>query len=305
MSSLRALAPAKVNLGLFLGPVRPDGRHELVTLFESISLADELVLSVLPEGPDQVCCPGVSGPNLVSEALQELRRAGWDGPPVRIEIQKRIPAAAGLGGGSADAAAALRLAHAVAPVADGVAEEIAGRLGADVPSQLRPGLALGTGAGEVLEPLSPLAPHAFVVVPQPFELSTAEVYREADRLGLPRGSDELAGVRERIRDAAVPGGVMGDDVLVNDLEPAAISLAPALAAVLEAVGQMGVDRVLLCGSGPTVAGIYWGERAVARAHEAVDALAGEHPGAALAQPLVTAEAESVTISPVRHNDGAL
>ena len=103
-------APAKVNLCLFLGPTRADGRHELVTLFESVSLADELEIGRRGAGRGGV--PGVAGPNLVSDALWALREAGWDAPPVRVEITKRIPVAAGLGGGSADAAAVLRLAPA-------------------------------------------------------------------------------------------------------------------------------------------------------------------------------------------------
>src|SRR6202035_3518263 len=123
---------------------------------ESVSLADELELTVLEGGPDQVSCPGVEGPNLVWTALEALRAGGWAGPPVRIEIRKRIPVAAGLGGGSADAAAALRLAHDLTPVPDGRAERIARELGADVPSQLNPGLWLGTGAGEHLEPMAPV-----------------------------------------------------------------------------------------------------------------------------------------------------
>ncbi len=143
---MRELAFGKVNLCLFLGPVREDGRHELVTLYESISLADEL--SLTESDADEVVCPGVNGPNLVSAALEGLRARGWGAPAVRIEIGKRIPVAAGLGGGSADAAAALRLAKRLAPVPDELVRELAAELGADVPGQLQPGLWLGTGAGE-------------------------------------------------------------------------------------------------------------------------------------------------------------
>jgi 4-diphosphocytidyl-2-C-methyl-D-erythritol kinase len=111
-----ALAPAKINLGLFVGPTRADGRHELVSVMQSISLADELTLEYAPEGAreDEVLCPGVDGPaaeNLGARALAAFRRAsGWEAPPLRLSIVKRIPVAAGLAGGSADAAAALRLA---------------------------------------------------------------------------------------------------------------------------------------------------------------------------------------------------
>ncbi len=265
---LRALAPAKVNLCLFLGPRRPrDGRHELVTLFESISLADELQATVLAAGVDEVACPGIQGPNLVDDAVRGLRAAGWAAPPVRIEIDKRIPVAAGLGGGSADAAAALRLAGELEPLADGLAERVARQLGADVPSQLVPGLALGTGAGEVIEPLDPLAVHAFLIVPQPFGLSTAEVYAEADRLGLPRES--LDGVRERV---LAVGDRVPDELAVNDLEPAALSLRPEIGDVLVAVRKAGADQVLVCGSGPTVAGVFWGSHAPGRAAAAASEL---------------------------------
>src|SRR5271167_4308485 len=115
MRAYRALAPAKVNLGLFLGPIRAeDSRHELVTVMQSISLADELTLEPAAAGAvkDELICPAVAGPpeeNLAAAALRAFRsRTGWDGPPVRLAIVKRIPVAAGLAGGSADAAATLR-----------------------------------------------------------------------------------------------------------------------------------------------------------------------------------------------------
>jgi 4-diphosphocytidyl-2-C-methyl-D-erythritol kinase len=274
-------APAKVNLVLFLGPIRSDGRHELVTLFESISLADELELAVLDQGPDQVISPGVEGPNLVSAALEALRREGWEAPPVRVEIRKQIPVAAGLGGGSADAAAALRLAAAVAPLDGGLARRVARQLGADVPSQLEPGLWLGTGAGEELESLGPLATHAFVIVAQRFGLSTAAVYQEADRLGLPRSADDLARCRRDLAD-----GPLSSKALVNDLEPATVSLAPSVSGVLKDVRAAGADQALVCGSGPTVMGVFWGEDALARAEKTAAHLAGEYAQAISATPIV-------------------
>jgi 4-diphosphocytidyl-2-C-methyl-D-erythritol kinase len=278
-------APAKVNLCLFLGQTRSDGRHELVTLFESISLADELELAVLQDAPDQVSCPGVEGPNLVSAALEALRREGWGGPPVRVEVRKRIPVAAGLGGGSADAAAALRLAHALCPLADGQAERVAGALGADVPSQLRPGLWLGTGAGENLAPVPSLAPHAFVIVPQAFPLSTADVYREADRLGLPRPAEDLAARARSLASAARAGAVLPGEVVVSDLERAAVSLAPSVSTALQDLREAGADQVLVCGSGPTVIGIYWGDGAFPRAAEGARRLSAGYPAAVPAEPI--------------------
>ena len=146
---LCALAPGKLNLCLFLGATRPDGFHELVTLFQPVSLADEVELETLSgRGADRVECFGVEGPNIAERALAELRARGWDGPRVRIEIRKRIPVAAGMAGGSADAAATLRLAAAAHPLSnDALMAEIAVVLGADVPSQLLPGPVLVSGGG--------------------------------------------------------------------------------------------------------------------------------------------------------------
>jgi 4-diphosphocytidyl-2-C-methyl-D-erythritol kinase len=277
------LAPAKINLCLFLGPTRADGRHELVTLFESVSLADELELAVLEDGPDQAICQGVEGPNLVAAALEALRREGWAGPPVRIEIGKRIPVAAGLGGGSADAAAALRLADAVEPLADGLADRVARELGADVPSQLRPGLALGTGAGEVVQALGPLARHALVLIPQPVPLATAEVYREADRLGLPRDVTDLKTCQAELREALQPGGRLPDSLVVNDLQPATVSLCPAVGDALAALRDAGAERAMVCGSGPTCAGLWWGEEGAAA--DAARSLAARFPGTTAVGPI--------------------
>jgi 4-diphosphocytidyl-2-C-methyl-D-erythritol kinase len=259
---MRESAFGKVNPCLLLGPVRADGRHELVTVLESVSLADELELTVLDSGPDQVVCAGVSGANLVSTALELLRERGWDAPPVRIEIVKRIPVAAGMGGGSADAAAALRLASRLEPIAD--LQALAAALGSDVPSQLEPGLVLGTGAGEIVEPLAPLAPHAYVVVPLPLALSTGAVYAEADRLGLGRSSGELERLRANWRQT----------LWVNDLEPAARSLCPAIDPALALLKEAGAERAFVCGSGPTCAGLWQGTGAPERAAESAKNIRG-------------------------------
>jgi 4-diphosphocytidyl-2-C-methyl-D-erythritol kinase len=274
---LTELAPGKVNLCLFLGPTRAsDGRHELMTVYESVSLADELTLTVLGDGAhDEVVCPGVSGSNLAGDALAALRALGWDAPAVRIEIDKRIPVAAGMGGGSADAAAALRLAGRVAPVPASTLVEIATMLGADVPAQLEPGLSLGTGAGEVVEALAPLEPHAFAIVPLPHALSTAAVYAEADRLGLGRRSEELAGLRADWR----------EHIGMNDLEVASRSLCPAIDGALKALDGAGADHVLVCGSGPTCAGLWWGAGGIERARDAVTTLVPAFPEATAVVPV--------------------
>jgi 4-diphosphocytidyl-2-C-methyl-D-erythritol kinase len=292
--TLRALAPGKINLALLLGPVRSDGRHRLVTLFESVSLADELSLTTLEEegGQDQVVCPGVTGQNLVSLALQGLRDRGWDGPSVRIEIAKRIPVAAGMGGGSADAAAALRLVRHLGGTDEGWLVELATRLGADVPGQLIPGLALGTGAGEIVEPIAPIAPHAVVIVPLPFALSTPEVFGEADRLGLPRDEASLAARGAELTAALAPGTVLPSELMVNELEPAARSLCPRIGDALAQLRAVGAQNAFVCGSGPTCAGLWWGEDALLTAADAATELACRFPGATATVP-VTASAGRV------------
>src|SRR5688572_12532767 len=111
MTVLKTEARAKINLCLFVGPKRGDGRHEIVTLMDSLSLCDDVCMDTDPPGvvEDEVICLGVDGPNLATDALRAFRAStGWDGAPVRLEITKRIPVAGGMAGGSADAAAALR-----------------------------------------------------------------------------------------------------------------------------------------------------------------------------------------------------
>jgi 4-diphosphocytidyl-2-C-methyl-D-erythritol kinase len=283
---LQALAPAKVNLGLFVGGAREgDGRHQLVTVFQALSLADTLTGDVLEAGPDQVICPGVAGENLATRALAALRARGWDGPPLRIEIDKRIPVAGGMAGGSADAAAALRIALALLPGRAEEVEAIAAELGADVPSQLMPGVSLGTGAGELVEQFSALPEHAFVVVPVDFQLSTAAVFREADRLGALRSADELEALRGRIVSLLSAGEGPPGELLINDLEPAARSLAPALGEVLEAVLAVGAEQAFVSGSGPTVCGLWWGGDAALAAGEAAARLRDRFPAALSATPV--------------------
>jgi len=265
---MRLDAPAKLNLCLYLGPRRADGLHELVSLFEPLTLSDAIEVTELPAGAaDEVVCPGVEGENLAARALAELREHGWQAPPLRLKIEKRIPVAAGLGGGSADAAAVLRLAsgefvslsdtNSPAVLRPGLAEIAAG-LGADVPSQLDPGLALVRGAGERVERLPAPAPHAAILLPCGGGLSTAAVFAEADRLGTGRGAAELDDLAARLREAAGGGASPLDypEPLVNDLEPAARSLRPEVGEALDALRATGAPLVLLSGSGPTAVGVF-------------------------------------------------
>ena len=141
-----------------------------------------MVVTTADDELDEVVCEGVEGANLAADALAALRARGWKSPPLRVEIDKRIPVAAGLGGGSADAAAVLRLAEGEV---DGL-EALGLELGADVPSQLAPAFSLVGGAGERIERLRAPAPFGVVAVPFERGLSAGEVYAEADRLGIGR-----------------------------------------------------------------------------------------------------------------------
>lgn len=271
-------APAKLNLCLYVGPRREDGLHELCSLFEPLELADELRIDDAER--DEVVCEGVDGPDLAESALAALREHGWDAPALRIEVTKRIPVAAGLGGGSADAAAVLRLARGELEGLRGIAASI----GADVPSQLQPRACLVAGAGEVVEPAPPPADHGIVLIPQAGGLSTAEVYTEADRLGAPRGEGELEAIRRELREAVDGGGspLSYREHLVNDLQPAAISLRPAIEEALVALEAAGADHAMVTGSGPTAFGIY---PSAAEASAAAERLRSSFPEAMATAPL--------------------
>jgi 4-diphosphocytidyl-2-C-methyl-D-erythritol kinase len=245
-------APAKLNLCLYLGAPREDGLHELCSLFEPLALAD--LITVTPAEHDEVVCAGVEGENLAARALAGLRERGWEREPLRVEIEKRVPVAAGLGGGSGDAAAVLRLA--AGEVAD--LPQLAAELGADVPSQLRPLLALVRGAGEQVEPLPEPVDHAAVLLSGGGGLSTAAVFAEADRLGLGRPQEELDERAARLREVAGAGAspLSYPELLVNDLTEAALSLRPDIGEALQALRDAGAPVAILSGSGPTAVGLF-------------------------------------------------
>jgi 4-diphosphocytidyl-2-C-methyl-D-erythritol kinase len=263
---LRCLAPGKVNLCLYVGAPREDGLHPLVSVVQPVSLADELTLEPAPGGAaDEVLCPGVEGENLAGAALAAFRAAtGWDAPPQRLTIRKRVPVAAGMGGGSGDAAAALRLAaHAAGGAAPDLLLRLAAELGGDVPSQVAPGRTLMTGAGEHVRPLGGADDLALVILPSPHALSTPAVYRAFDALGVRRGPEELAGLESRA----------GELPVHNDLQDAARSLCPPIDEALAVVAGTGAEHVLVAGSGPTVFGIYDDPERAAAAAEAVGGIA--------------------------------
>src|SRR3954471_2272206 len=185
---IRERAPAKVNLVRQVGPRRADGLHEICSLFASLELADDLRLRASETGADVVRCEGVEGDNLVATALRIFReRVDSNLPPLEVEIKKRIPVAGGMGGGSADAAAALRAANELAGCPLDLVElrDLAAGIGADVPSQVEPAHALVCGAGELVEPLQ-LPAMGLLLLPSGEGLTTAAVYGEADRIGSTR-----------------------------------------------------------------------------------------------------------------------
>ena len=273
---LRASAPGKINLCLRVGETRDDGLHELVSAVQAVSLADELTLAPGSGERDEVLCPEVEGDNLAARALADYREAsGWDAPPQCLTIVKRVPIAGGMGGGSSDAAAALRLAATAAGrPEDPLLERLAPGLGADVPALLSPGLRLVTGAGEQVRPLPELERFWIVGVAQRASLSTADVFAETDRLGLSRDADALADAARELERAFGAGGPLPLEVLGNDLEPAARSLCPAIDDALEALRGAGAEAAMVSGSGPTTFGVFrtWEDRvAGAAADLALDA----------------------------------
>jgi 4-diphosphocytidyl-2-C-methyl-D-erythritol kinase len=294
VSVLRALAPAKVNLGLFVGPTRAsDGRHELASVMQSISLADELTLEPAPAGSedDEILCPGVDvapRENLAAAALRAFRAStGWRAPPLRLRIVKRIPVAAGLAGGSADAAATLRLARHASGLGDErLLRELGSQLGADVPAQVSPGRWLAGGAGEQLEQLAPArSSFGVLVLALAAQLSTAAVYAEADRLALTRSAPDLHERRRRLRVALQAGAALpaASELLHNDLQQAAVSLCPQIADALAQAREAGAQPAFVSGSGPTVIGLFAADGrspddGLAQAQAAASRLAGGAQG---------------------------
>ncbi len=286
---MRDFAPAKVNVSLFVGRARADGYHPLVSVVQPLALGDDLELGPGPGAEDDVLCAGVEGDNLAARALALYRaETGWNAPPQRVKIRKRTPVAAGMGGGSSDAAATLRLAAAAAGrPRDPLLDELAPRLGADVRSLLWPRRCLMTGVGEHVEPLDPPQPFGLLVVPGREPLATPSVYAAFDRLGLGREPDELAELEARARVGAVERH--------NDLAAAALHLQPSIADALDAAREAGAEHVMVSGSGPTVVGFFPVEELAAVAAERLRA---RHPGTLATRPLDAATDPSGRL---RHN----
>jgi 4-diphosphocytidyl-2-C-methyl-D-erythritol kinase len=245
-------AYAKINLILAVTAKRTDGYHELQTVFQSLALHDTLTFTA--NAGEEIALatnnPSLSaGPdNLIWRAAERLKQFYKVRAGVKIYLEKRIPLAAGLGGGSSDAAAALRglVRFWQLPREPEVLWRIAAELGSDVPYCLAGGTALGTGRGEHLRPLPP-CPHFYVVLANPgFPVATAEVYqtlREAELAPTAAVTGMLQALAEQNRMAVMRH-------LMNTLEKAAFRLYPQVKALKEIMA--GTGAALMCGSGPTV-----------------------------------------------------
>jgi 4-diphosphocytidyl-2-C-methyl-D-erythritol kinase len=255
---VRESAPAKVNLVLHVGPREPGGLHAVCSLMASIDLADEVTVATA-DRDEVICRPAVDGPNVAAAAVRAFREAvAGDLPPLRVEIDKRIPVAAGLGGGSADAAAVLRAANRLAgePLSVVDLRRVAEPLGSDVPSQVEPRHALVSGTGGRVEPLV-LPAMTLLIVPAPQGLSTAAVYAEADRIGATREKLDPRAVRSL---AELPLERLAA-AIENDLEAAAVALRPELVDTREALLRRAALAARVTGSGPTVFGVFADRRA--------------------------------------------
>jgi 4-diphosphocytidyl-2-C-methyl-D-erythritol kinase len=260
-----ALAPAKINLVLRVGAPDSSGYHPLVTVFQALDLWDEVSVSKAPQ--DELVIRGsgnLSGvptdtTNIVWRAVDNLAKYldlhSGQREPLRITVDKRIPVAGGMAGGSADAAATLVALNDLwgAGVDARQLREVGKQLGADVPFSLLGGCALGQGRGDDLTVLAAPRPLHVVIVRSPFELSTPLVYATLDSLragrpaALPSGSQEAGIVTAPLEELSTR--------VVNDLQDAAIRLAPAVGDVLAAVSAAGSITARVSGSGPTVWGL--------------------------------------------------
>jgi 4-diphosphocytidyl-2-C-methyl-D-erythritol kinase len=268
--------PAKVNLQLAVGPVRADGYHDVVTVYHAVSLFDEVIVApaergrvaVTGEGADSVPADGANLAARAADALaQVVGPSARDAPGLAIQITKRIPVAAGLAGGSADAAAALVACNELwhAGLTQQELRELAAGIGSDVAFALLGGTAIGIGRGEQVTPALTSGTFHWVLAFASGGLSTADVYAACDRIRARnnrRGKAserDPARVSEPVLDKALMAALRSGDpaelgpLLSNDLQSAAISLRPELRRTLAAGRELGAVGALISGSGPTCA----------------------------------------------------
>lgn len=254
-----ARSPAKVNLQLSVGPVGADGYHELATVFHAVSIYDDVIaepaddITVSLESPDPQV--PLDSENLAVRAAHALAEHTGISEGVHLRLLKRIPVAAGMAGGSADAAAALVACDALWGTAlpREALSELGAELGSDVPFALLGGTAIGTGRGTLLSPVLGRGEFHWVFAVAAEGLATPAVYAECDRLrsgrDVPEPSlDEALMAALRSGDAKALGAALS-----NDLQAATVSLQPALAQTLDAAVELGALGAIVSGSGPTIA----------------------------------------------------
>jgi 4-diphosphocytidyl-2-C-methyl-D-erythritol kinase len=258
--SITVRAPAKINLHLGVGAPRPDGFHPLVTVYQAVGICDDVTATrspgwtlgvTVPEWIDADTLP-VTGDNIVDRAARLLAQHHGVEADAAVSVAKAIPVAGGMAGGSADAAAALVALDRLwgLETSDDDLLSLAAELGSDVPFALLGGTALGTGRGELVEPVRDPTTWWWVVVPSGRGLSTPAVYRRFDEL-TPDAPAEPEAARALLLALATGDPVILAGALHNDLESAALDLRPDLADLLELGEQHGALRGLVSGSGPT------------------------------------------------------
>ncbi|MFG1809131.1 4-(cytidine 5'-diphospho)-2-C-methyl-D-erythritol kinase [Streptomyces sp. NPDC049040] len=267
MSAVTVRVPAKVNVQLSVGGRRPDGFHDLATVFLAVGLHDHVTaapadgLRITAAGRDVAGVP-LDGTNLAARAAVTLAKRYGVEPDVHLHIDKDIPVAGGMAGGSADAAGALVACDALWGLGAPREEllELAAELGSDVPFGLLGGAALGVGRGEILTPLEVGGEFHWVFAVAEGGLSTPDVYRECDRLRRAGGGSDLAAdLPAPVADPALLAALRTGSAtalaaaLSNDLQAASVGLRPALAATLDAGLAAGALAALVSGSGPTCA----------------------------------------------------
>ena len=265
---MRIKSPAKVNLGLEVLRRREDGFHDLCSIMLAIDLCDEVQVLAGDNVPVSENSGGFRRTGLTDQALNSYRDKDRTGHTFNAGVSKKVPIAAGLGGGSSNAATALLAANLISrqALADSELVEVAIQVGSDVPFFLKGGCALVTGRGEIRKRDLP-APNIWIVLANPgVELSTPEVFGEI------HGSEFTSGARTRVLAASLAAGQPRWDLLHNGLQKAALRLCPPIQAVLDAIGEH-TPWTLLSGSGATCFGIFESEEA-ARAAEKDIASAG-------------------------------
>ncbi|MEU8975980.1 4-(cytidine 5'-diphospho)-2-C-methyl-D-erythritol kinase [Streptomyces monashensis] len=265
--SVTVRAPAKVNVQLAVGGRRPDGFHELANVYMAVSAYDDITVSPSDRLTVTVSGPGAEGvpadeTNLAAQAAALLAKHAGIEPAVHIRIEKHLPVAGGMAGGSADAAGALIACDALWGLESDRDHlmSVAAALGSDVPFGLMGGTALGVGRGELLTPLACAGTFHWVFAVAGFGLSTPEVYRAYERHRRQMGSPFTAAdiPAPRPSPALLEALARGDHSalaasLSNDLEPVVTAFRPELARTLAAGRAAGALAALLCGTGATTA----------------------------------------------------